>query len=89
MLTDLLKSKMFNVIFSVVLGIGIVCLFRPQCKGDGCNQVKAPPLQEWDKMTYRMGSKCYTYTSEIVDCTADKELIESFKNRQSRISRDE
>ena len=89
MLTDLLKSKMFNVIFSIVLGIGLVCLFRPQCKGDNCTQVKAPPLQEWDKSTYRMGSKCYTYTSEIVDCAGREKFVEAFRCRQSRISRDE
>jgi hypothetical protein len=88
MLTDLLKSKMFNVIFSVVLGIGLICLFRPQCKGDDCKQTKAPPITEWDGMTYRMGSKCYTYTSEITECPTQG-VIESFetqfRNRDSAI----
>ena len=88
MLTDLLKSKMFNVIFSVVLGIGLICLFRPQSKGDDCKQTKAPPITEWDGMTYRMGSKCYTYTSEITECPTQG-VIESFetqfRNRDSAI----
>jgi hypothetical protein len=90
MLTDILKSKMFNVIFSVALGIGLVCLFRSQCKGDDCKQIKAPPITEWDGMTYRMGAKCYTYNSEIIDCPAEG-AIESFenqfRNRESAINR--
>ena len=80
MLTDILKSRMFNIIFSVALGLGIVCLFRPQCSGDACKQTKAPPLAEWNGMTYRMGSKCYTYTSDIIDCPPQG-AIESFENQ--------
>jgi hypothetical protein len=91
MLTDLLKSQMFNVIFSFALGIGIIAILRPICKGDGCNQIKAPPLKEWDGFVYRMGAKCYEYKSNISECPSDG-FIESFSNyfgqRKSRLACD-
>jgi hypothetical protein len=95
MLTDLLKSQMFNVIFSFALGIGVIAILRPTCKGDQCNQTKAPPIKDWDGFVYRMGAKCYEYTSKIVECPVDKgskELIESFQGefgqRKSRLACD-
>jgi hypothetical protein len=92
MLTDILKTQMFNIIFSFALGLGIIAILRPVCKGDDCNLVKAPPLKEWDGFVYRMGAKCYEYTSKIVDCPATEGLIESFmgefEHRRSRLACD-
>ena len=90
MLTDLLKSKLFNVVFSVALGVGIICILRPHCQGDACKQIKAPPTGDWNGMTYRMGSKCYTYSSDIIECPKEG-VIESFeaqfRHRESIITR--
>ena len=95
MLTDILKSQMFNVIFSFALGLGVIAILRPICKGDQCNQIKAPPIKDWDGFVYRMGAKCYEYTSKIVECPVEKgskDLIESFEGefekRRSRLACD-
>jgi len=92
MLTDILKTQMFNIIFSFALGIGVIAILRPICKGDNCNLVKAPPLTEWDGFVYRMGSKCYEYKSNIIECPVDG-FIESFQGqfeqRRSRLACDE
>jgi hypothetical protein len=78
MLSDLLKSKLFNVVFSFALGLGLAAIFRPVCKGDDCKKVKAPPSKDWDGYVYRMGAKCYEYKSEIVECPKEG-FIEGFE----------
>ena len=80
MLTDLLKSQMFNVMFSFAVGIGIIAILRPVCKGEACNQTKAPPIKDWDGYVYRMGSKCYEYKSDVVECPSAGGSIESFQS---------
>jgi hypothetical protein len=88
MLTDILKNKMFNLVFSFALGVGIVAVLRPICQGDNCKVVKAPPTSEWDGYVYRMGSKCYEYKTEIIECPKEG-FIEgfggAFTSRQSSI----
>ena len=78
MLSDFLKSKMFNVIFSFAIGVGLVAILRPVCTGDSCKITKAPTPSEWDGFVYRMGSKCYEYKSAIEECPKDSSAIESF-----------
>lgn len=86
MLSDFLKSRMFNIIFSFALGIGLVAILRPVCTGDSCKVTKAPAPSEWDGFVYRMGSKCYEYKSSIVECPQDGSAIESFVQRSSPLS---
>jgi len=91
MLTDLLKTQMFNIIFSFAIGIGIIAILRPICKGDSCNITKAPPLTEWDGFVYRMGAKCYEYKSNIIECPANgfiESFVDQFQQRRSRLAND-
>jgi hypothetical protein len=74
-----LNDERFNIFFSFVLGVGLVCMFRPLCSGDDCNITKAPTDKEFDKFVYRMGqNKCYEFKSEILDCPSSG-TIEAFR----------
>lgn len=74
-----LNDERFNVFFSFVLGVGLVCMFRPLCSGDDCNINKAPADKEFEKYVYRMGqNKCYEFKSEIVQCPPSG-TIEAFR----------
>lgn len=76
---DLMKDKRFDLFFSFVLGIGLICIFRPMCTGSECNISKAPSDQNFDKYVYRMGGgKCYEFKSEIVECPSSG-TIEAFR----------
>jgi hypothetical protein len=80
---DLLNDKRFNVFFSFVLGIGLVCVFRPMCTGADCNIMKAPTDKDFDKYVYKMGgNKCYEFKSEIVECPTSG-TIEAFRECSS------
>ena len=77
---DLLKDKKFNIFFSFMLGVGIICILRPVCSGADCNIMKAPTDKEFDKYVYRMGTgTCYEFKTEIVKCPASG-AVEAFRN---------
>jgi hypothetical protein len=78
MIWDFLKSKKFNFIFSFILGLGIAAILRPACKGDACITLKAPPINEINTATYQLGSKCYQFRTETVDCPPNG-VIEAFQ----------
>jgi len=78
MIWDFLKSKKFNFIFSFILGLGIAAILRPACKGDACITLKAPPIHEINKSTYQLGSKCYQFRTDTVNCPPNG-VIEAFQ----------
>ncbi len=73
-----LKSPTFNYVFSFVLGLGLMALFKPACKGDECQILKAPPLKEVKATTYQLGEECYQFRTETISCPA-KGVIEPFQ----------
>jgi hypothetical protein len=77
MIWDFLKSKQFNFVFSVLIGLGLAAILRPACKGDKCVVMKAPQLNEIKNSTFQLGSKCYQFTAETVDCPTQG-VVEAF-----------
>jgi hypothetical protein len=76
---NFLNDESFNVFFSFVLGIGLVCMFRPQCLGTECDISKPPTEQDFDKFAYRMGGgKCFEFKSNLVECPSSG-TIEAFR----------
>ena len=76
---QVLQDAKFNVFFSFVLGIGLICIFRPQCSGSDCNINKAPAEKDFDKYVYRMGEgSCYEFKTEIINCPASG-AVEAFR----------
>jgi hypothetical protein len=79
---NILKDPRFNVFFSFVLGLGLICVLRPICSGSECSIEKAPAEKDFDKYVYRMnGGTCYEFKSEIVECPASG-AIEGFRECQ-------
>jgi hypothetical protein len=82
MIERVLKNPRFNTIFSIVLGMALVFIAFPLCKGKECKAVdKAPSVKEMTSKAYRHGEKCYKYTSKTVKCPASG-IIESFEMRR-------
>lgn len=78
MIFDFLKSKKFNLVFSFLMGLGLMAILRPGCKGDGCIVMKAPPANEVQTSTYQIGKKCYKFETYTVDCPSSG-VIEAFQ----------
>ena len=83
MLGKLMKSEWFNLVFSILMGVGIVAILRPVCQGGNCTVNKAPVPAEWDNTVYSIGSKCYEFKTEVVECpqaAGSQAPIESFQS---------
>lgn len=78
MIFDFMKTKSFNYVFSFLLGLGLLALFRPVCKGDNCLVVRAPPANEIKTTTYQIGNRCYQFDTFIQDCPSSG-VIEAFE----------
>jgi hypothetical protein len=80
---NILNDNRFNIFFSFILGIGIICIVRPMCSGSECKVEKPPAEKDFDKYVYRMnGGTCYEFKSEIIECPASG-AIEAFRECQN------
>jgi hypothetical protein len=87
-LLKLLHDDKFNVFFSLMLGIGIICIIRPICTGSDCAVKKAPSEKDFDQFVYRVGGdKCYSFKTETVECPSSG-VIESFRESPFRSTPD-
>lgn len=70
----LLNNSTFSVIVSVILGIGLACIFRNSCKNGICLIHVAPhPL---DNEEFMWNGNCYKYKKQIINCPMNKEIID-------------
>lgn len=85
---EVMKTENFNIFFSFVLGLGIIAMLRPICKGETCAIKKAPPVKEWNGAVYRLGAECFEYKATPVQCppAGSQDIYESFRQRDSNLS---
>ena len=76
---SILHSELFNILFSFIVGAGIVAIVRPLCKGDECKTTKAPPVKDWENAVYRIGADCHEYTVKTVACPVGAAVVEPFE----------
>jgi hypothetical protein len=72
------ETPQFHFFFSFIIGVALMSLFRPLCKGSECQIIKAPPPNEVEKKTYKIGSKCYKFKTYSIDCPKQG-IIEAFQ----------
>jgi hypothetical protein len=68
MLADILKDPRFNTVFSFLMGVFIILLMRPICKGEECFSYKAPPVKEIQESAYKIGDTCYKFIPKETKC---------------------
>lgn len=78
----LLQDEKFNYFFSLILGIGIICVIRPMCSGKECASVKPPMEKDFGKYVYRLADKCYEFKTKTLHCPSTG-AIEAFHSRSS------
>ena len=79
---EIFKTEKFAILFSFVIGAAIISIAIPICKGDECYIKKAPSVMEMKDSTFGIGTKCYQFTSEVVQCPAIG-AIEAFVPRSA------
>ncbi len=60
-------------VLSVILGLGLACIFKMSCDSRSCVVYKAPDYSE--KKIVKYNSKCYTPTEHMETCDPNKEII--------------
>lgn len=78
MLSDILKDKRFNMVFSFLMGVFLMLLARPSCKGGACFQYKAPPVKEIKEHAYKINDRCYKFVPKEMKCPMNG-VIEPFQ----------
>jgi hypothetical protein len=78
----LMNDVRFDIFFSFVVGVGIICILRPLCNGAECNTHKPPAEKDFDNYVYRLGGKCYEFKTNIVSCP-ETGAIEAFKSNKT------
>ena len=81
MITSVLHKPMFGIMVSFMLGLAIVMVVAPICRGKDCMIVKAPPLHEVNKTIYNIATKCYKFDAVPMECPASG-FIEAFENKR-------
>ena len=84
MIIDALKNPIFGTMVSFMLGLAIVIIIAPICRGKECMIVKAPPIHEVRDSIYHIASKCYKFETVQMDCPAQG-VIEAFENVRTHL----
>jgi hypothetical protein len=63
---EFLKTKNFHMLFSFLLGIFVVIIWRPVCEKEDCIKRELPNLNEINNSTYQIGTKCYQFRTNIL-----------------------
>jgi hypothetical protein len=69
-----LKSKGGTFILSVVLGLGLACIFKMSCDSQNCIVYKAPDYSE--KKIIKYNDKCYEANEHMETCDSTKQIID-------------
>ena len=67
---DFLKTKGFHKLFSFLIGVFDVIIFRRICKDKECIDIIMADPNVIKTKTYMIGNKCYVFTPKIIK--ADK-----------------
>lgn len=74
-LEKFIHSTNGRYLMSVILGIGIACLFRETCKGPKCEILKAPKLTDIKDKIYKFNNECYKITENSIKCDDERRTI--------------
>ena len=72
----LIHGKYSPYIISIVLGIGLSCMFRKVCKERNCLIYQAPNFSKIQGKTYKYNGKCYTFHHNATHCDKKKQILE-------------
>lgn len=67
---EFLKTKGFHKLFSFLIGVFVVIIFRRICKDKECIDIIMADPNVIKTKTYMIGNKCYVFTPKIIK--ADK-----------------
>jgi len=71
----LLYSDVGRIVISILLGVGLSCLFFKACKDKDCIAFSGPVLKDVEGKIFKHDDKCYTYKIQSTFCDKKKETV--------------
>ena len=71
-LSLLMENPWVAIFISFMIGFGLAAMFRPLCSGAECLVLHGPPVKDVVDKVYQMGAKCVEFTTEVMECPAEK-----------------
>ena len=71
LLMNFLKTKNGNIVFSIVLALGLASILRIACKDANMIFVKGPPIDSIENKIFSFDNKCYSYKTVAASCNSD------------------
>tara|TARA_Y100000741_G_scaffold331433_1_gene286729 strand:- start:469 stop:726 length:258 start_codon:yes stop_codon:yes gene_type:complete len=75
-LKNFIHSDFGKYFMSVILGLGISCLFRKVCKDRDCIVFYAAPFDKIKDQIFKYNDKCYTFEENVSSCDKNKKTLE-------------
>lgn len=72
-LKKIMNSRGGIVLCSVILGLGLACIFKVSCDSKNCLIYIGPDFSE--KKIIKYNNKCYEPTENIKPCDTNKQII--------------
>jgi hypothetical protein len=72
----LLNTPLGKILISIMLGIGIACLFRQVCDEKNCIRFEGAVIGDIHDKIYRHDEKCYKYVAQSTVCNKNKKIID-------------
>lgn len=73
-LYQMLHTSYGRLVISVLLGLGLACLFKKTCHSNSCYKFVAPRVSDVTTSVYSHGDSCYTFKPITSQCK-DKNSI--------------
>ena len=72
----ILYSNIGKIVISILLGLGVACLFHKVCKDKECITFAGPVISNVDGKIFKHDNKCYTYNLHSVKCDKNKKIVD-------------
>jgi len=72
----LLTTPLGRSLISILLGIGLACLFQKACSDRSCIDFSGPVISDIHEKIYKQDEKCYKYKSVVTKCNDNKKIID-------------
>jgi hypothetical protein len=79
----ILYNPIGRILLSILLGLGLACLFYRVCKDKDCIKFNGPVINEVEEKTFEFDNHCYQYNPVPVKCDETKKIVE-FENMNSK-----
>jgi len=72
----LLNTPFGKILISILLGLGIACLFKHVTDEKNSIKFEGPVITDIHDKIYKHDEKCYKYTAQSTACNTNKKIID-------------